>query len=173
MVDRLQYHELLDFTTKDVFNSMLSRPMMIEKKQVANEWGCGILEDSYGLGYTFAGGSVTRSPKETKLYDTDGKVLSSDDVVTNEYIHPSVWHRMEKEKEMKAGWFSGRDGYNPKALKGWTRDDKVEPAVWRKGNLTLEEYRIPDVGKGATGFGSVEKLLMPKPVQKVFVAAEQ
>jgi hypothetical protein len=170
MVDRLQYHGLLDFTTKDVFNSMLSRPMLIENKQVANEWGCGILEDSYGLEYTFAGGSETRSPKATKFNDT---VQSGDDVVTNEYIHPSVWHRMEKEKGMKGGWFGGRDGYNPKALEGWTRDDKVKPAVWRKGNLTLEEYMIPEVGKGATGFGSVEKLLMPKSIQKVFVAAEQ
>lgn len=158
MVDRLQYHNLLDFTTENVFKYIL--PGSVESEPI--EWASGTLTDSYSMGYYFAGGSKTRTPMQTLLKDAAGKEIK--DVTTEETIHPSVWHRMHSmEKSPKP--------YKPEALKGWKRrnaDKEGAEVVWTNGDMVLPEYVVPKLSKhdSTTGFGSVERLLMPQKLQK-------
>lgn len=96
-----------------------------------NAWGSGKLTDSMTWGYLMPGfgGAAVRTPGQYKL-----------ECKTHEFIHPSVWHRMNTSSN-----------YKPPALKGWRREEGEKGLGYRwvnrakDGTIVVEipEYMIP------------------------------
>jgi len=107
-------------------------------KQISDKavcgWATGPINDSY-TGSVKATGSKTRTPGRYRTQKGSDKLLGE----TFESIHPSVAYRMKVV-----------EGYNPPALKGFTRvwDSTAKQWSWKHADGTeVPEFKIPEDAK--------------------------
>ncbi|OWY46797.1 DUF2235-like protein [Alternaria alternata] len=149
-----------------------------------HRWREVMLTDSASYAYLALGAGewATRTPGEYKLEIPESErsecYMPTKYYKTNEFIHPSVRHRMGRVKVQPKklgktkGWLSGENpitNYAPAALGGFKFENSHWPARWTKASRTkgdpdieIPEYQLP--AKWGDSDGGLERRLLPSKV---------
>jgi hypothetical protein len=144
-------------------------------KQSPHGYALGPINDSYQGIYKILSNPQDREPNTKD--PNNSKLPASQQEITVEEVHPSVFYRQQKYKEL------GLDPYVPAAMRGWTRisaTSDMEEGMGRKGWKWVKVNERKEIINELWEFdiinrpGSVEvRLIEASPVKDIWIETEK